>query len=714
MKVQQKILISAFLLVFLSSLILVTSVGASPRKQTTPTPLLVGFYGASTSPAALGMQVAIQEINELGPITGSDGQQYSFVPLVTLNPTELASATFVLTVPNDAAPETALTFNMPVFMVSEDAPLTLPNIQAAVFRAMTPQLQQDLALASFISVANTERITLIGDETTVGAQIETFNQVLLQGDTTGTLLVQRMNAAVPDDTQMQEILSVNPQVVVYFGAPENVNGVLAALSVGQWQGVFVYEDAFEARRAGLLGEVPNVQIIGVDSWVNSATDRLSAAFTSSFLLRTGFAPLADSVSAYDTTWAMKLMIERVGVDPQVLVGALPTTDVITTTQGRINVAAYGNNELFRSAIIYNLLPLGGTEVLARYDGGVIVDEEAQDDTALIPSATPQPSATPNNPILTVIVDVVNIRRGPGLNYDRVGRMNDGQQAPILGTVPDFSWFYIQAPFGLGWVSAEFVSVFTPSGTLAGIPLVEIPPSPTPAPATATPAPSAPADLVIDSVSLNPARPISGQQFTATIRVRNAGQAATPGFAVAASWMPGSVFSSVILQPLQAGETRDVVLQATVNGSAKPTVAVIADLNSEVAESNEGNNQFNITYTVDAVASFAGTSQAINSTDIDIDGGGAEFSWTAGGGTVTVTPTAGVTVGLINGFSFEDAYAGLLTAGAITGVAPINVTVGTGLFGIRTANGHCGVLRVENTAGTVITLSFRYYPIAACA
>lgn len=708
----KKILISIFLLLFISTTFLVSSVGASPHKQAAPIPLLVGFYGPSTSPAALGMQVAIQEINALGPFTGADGQQYTFVPLVTLDPGDLVEATLVLTVPSDIGPEVALPLNMPVFMVSENAPLTLPNIEAAVFRAMTTQSHQYEMTANFLTQFNaTERLTLVGDEAVHGAEMELFNQALLQNDTTGALIVQRINAAAPDATQVQEILQVNPQVVVYVGEPADANGLMFNLAAGNWQGVFVYDDAFEARLAGLLGEVANVQIVGMDSWTNSTTDRLSRAFTASYLARTGLSPFAEAVSGYDTTWAMKLLIERSGADPQVLVGALPTTGVITTTQGTINVSAYGNNELFRSVVIYSLRPLGGTEVLARYNAGEVVVDEDEDVSAAVPSSTPLPSATPTGPAITVLSEVLNVRSGPGLNYDRVGRLQEGDVVPVLGTVPDFSWFFIQAPFGLGWVSAEFVEFFSPDGTLAGLPLVEIPPSPTPAP-TSTGAP--PADITIESVSLNPVRPVAGQQFTANIRLRNAGQTATGGFAVAATWMPGSVYASVIVEPIEAGQTRDVTLTATVTGSGRPTVAVVADLNNEVAESNEDNNQFQITYTADAPTAFTGVNQAINSSDIDIDGGGAEFTWTGGGGTVTLTPTAGVTIGLINGFSFDDAYAGLLNAASISGNVPINVPVGSGVVGIRTANGYCGFIRVDSTAGATINLSFRYYAIGSCA
>ncbi len=703
----RKIFALLLVILLLGGMALASGTGAAQE----PIPLLVGFYGPPNHPAALGMQVAIQEINSFGPFTGGDGQLYRFVPLVSNDAADLLEATIVLTVAGVTAPETPLTLTMPVFMVSEEAPLELENIQATIFRAMTPVEQQYLMLANFLTQFNaTERLTLVGDEAVYGPELETFNQALLQQDTTGAMLIQRINAANPTAEQVQEILQTNPQVVVFRGEAENANTLLFNLAAGNWTGVFVFSNAFEARQNGILGVVDNIQVVGFDPWVNSITDRLSTAFTASYLRRTGLAPVAESVSGYDTTWAMRLMVERVGADPTALAGALPTTEVISTTQGQINIAAYGNNELFRSVVIYDLLPLGGTEVLARYDAGEVVVDEDEDVAAAVPSSTPRPSATPSGPVITVIVETLNVRNGPGLNYDRIGRLREGDVAPILGTIPDFSWFMIQAPFGVGWVAAEFVEVFTPSGSLAGLPLAQIPPTPTAAP---TNTPGAPADVVIDSVTLNPARPLSGQQFTATVRVRNAGQTATPGFAVAASWMPGNVYSSVIVEPLNAGEARDVTLQATINGSGKPTVAVIADLNSEVTESNEGNNQFSITYVVDAPATFTGSSQAINSTDIDIDGGGAEFSWTAGGGTVTVTPAPGNTVGILSGFTFDDVYASLLNAGAINGNAAINVPVGTGLFGIRTASGYCGVIRVENTAGSVITLSFRYYTVAFC-
>jgi uncharacterized protein YraI len=55
---------------------------------------------------------------------------------------------------------------------------------------------------------------------------------------------------------------------------------------------------------------------------------------------------------------------------------------------------------------------------------------------------------------------VNIRSGPGLNFQKVGTLEINQETEILGIDPDEFWYYIEIP-GIfddqGWVSVDYIS-----------------------------------------------------------------------------------------------------------------------------------------------------------------------------------------------------------------------------------------------------------------
>jgi len=104
-----------------------------------------------------------------------------------------------------------------------------------------------------------------------------------------------------------------------------------------------------------------------------------------------------------------------------------------------------------------------------------------------PTAEPEPTAVPTEaapaaPIAVAGSDGVNVRRGPGVNYDRVGFLNPGTEAPLTGRYGD--WWQIQYNSGPGWV---YGGVVTASNT-ENVSQVQPPPAPTAVPQTATPVP----------------------------------------------------------------------------------------------------------------------------------------------------------------------------------------------------------------------------------
>jgi uncharacterized protein YgiM (DUF1202 family) len=141
------------------------------------------------------------------------------------------------------------------------------------------------------------------------------------------------------------------------------------------------------------------------------------------------------------------------------------------------------------------------------------------------TATVEPSAaTPAGTPLTVTVaptageapqvtadDTVNVRSGPGTNYDVLGQLTSGETVRVTGRNADSTWWQIvftDAPDGKGWVFGQLV---TPNEAAQSAPVADAPPPPTAAPqptsppATATSAPATATTVPVfraDRTSLN--------------------------------------------------------------------------------------------------------------------------------------------------------------------------------------------------------------------
>jgi len=91
------------------------------------------------------------------------------------------------------------------------------------------------------------------------------------------------------------------------------------------------------------------------------------------------------------------------------------------------------------------------------------------------TATPAPTATPG---LTVANDFVNLRAGPGTNYDLLGRLSRGQMAQVTGKSSDGQWWRVSVQGKTAWVSGQFVQANDAAGAVS---VVQAPPPPPPTP-----------------------------------------------------------------------------------------------------------------------------------------------------------------------------------------------------------------------------------------
>lgn len=101
-----------------------------------------------------------------------------------------------------------------------------------------------------------------------------------------------------------------------------------------------------------------------------------------------------------------------------------------------------------------------------------------------PESTPVPPApTPAQPRLIAGPSAVNVRRGPGLAYEKIGLLPAGMQAAVTGR--SGAWWQIDDQGQAGFVFGEIVTAFD----VDGVPEVEAPALPEPTPTVAaTPLP----------------------------------------------------------------------------------------------------------------------------------------------------------------------------------------------------------------------------------
>lgn len=85
-----------------------------------------------------------------------------------------------------------------------------------------------------------------------------------------------------------------------------------------------------------------------------------------------------------------------------------------------------------------------------------------------PTSTPLPTATPVTLNLKVIKELVNCRSGPGVVFELMNELSEGQTARVIGRDSSSTWWYIRDPGNPGgfcWVSAEVSEIDGDSSTL---------------------------------------------------------------------------------------------------------------------------------------------------------------------------------------------------------------------------------------------------------
>lgn len=127
--------------------------------------------------------------------------------------------------------------------------------------------------------------------------------------------------------------------------------------------------------------------------------------------------------------------------------------------------------------------------------------EVSSQTPSQPAATPAPAvaaaaaatATPESPMVTIGNVLMNVRGGPGTNYNVVGTASPGQEFRITGKSPGLGdWWQIDYGGRTGWVYSQLVTAANAETVQVALNIpAPPPPTATPVPPTPVPAPTQP-------------------------------------------------------------------------------------------------------------------------------------------------------------------------------------------------------------------------------
>lgn len=111
-----------------------------------------------------------------------------------------------------------------------------------------------------------------------------------------------------------------------------------------------------------------------------------------------------------------------------------------------------------------------------------------------PTDTPiPPTPTPSLPQVVINTNM-NVRQGPGTNYNIAGQATEGQRYDVTGQNGAGTWWQINFNGGAGWVFGDLVTAENAQSVAVAANIPAPPPPPptsTPVPPTATPVPAAP-------------------------------------------------------------------------------------------------------------------------------------------------------------------------------------------------------------------------------
>ncbi len=671
----------------------------------------IGVLDNERGPISNGARLAVQEINATGGVRGADGTQFQLELIIqptnfgiSLDAaiTNLQQANVIAALGPEANAEVLnglpilQSLNAPILTPSTNDTVIRLDTSGRIFRTRAAQILQEQALASYIinelGLRNVATVQLDIDST--DSVIGFTNSASSFGVTPQPGLIFQNDLA----DLATRIIQANSDVAVTFGSPALASTLYTTLREAGWQGIFAYDQIDDENFRNAVPFEQLSGILSVTTWPFTAVDEASDRFLGNFIRAFGTVPGPVEAATYDSVYVLAQAIGR----PGELITNLPQLDNISGVQGLLRPAQLSRGEISNNVAIVQIGGLGAPRVVARYAGGVRLPDD-QPGTASTP--LPPPTLTPDGVVITILNERQNVRSGPSLTYDVLGQLAKGDQARVIGANADNTWVVIDFRGRQGWLATYLLEVF---GDLNTVALINPPPSPTPG-VTATPIPPQEADIVIDSAVVVPSPIIPNQPFNVSVVVRNAGNSNAGQFAVAATFPPNSVYSAILIPGLGVGQTTVANLTATLSNTGFYTVALVADLNGEVAEGvGEGNNIFNFSYTVDKPLLNQGNRTLNAGENFDLEGNNqADVNWNVNGQQLDALGSA--QLGIISNVSLENVHWDLINPSIVNQVTIQRTQMGAGtIIGVITADGNRGVIRIDDLPGNQMRLTFKVY------
>lgn len=739
------------ILLFLSVTVMAVPGRAAPSlQQNTPTTLNIGWMEGRGSPGERGARLAVRQINDAGGVVGPDGTTYQFqltypqrplvvaedLPVVLRNLTAQQVIAVVgpvlnrLVLPNLDALSTA---DVPILTLASADTVTDIDANDNILRLRAAERFYSRALADVVlRELGASRIALIQTDVASTEALVLFEQVLQTARIEPVIKLQRVDNTTLD-RDAADIVAAGPDVVAMWGAPEDAATLLQTLRSADYRGVFVYRDVLQAVNNGDMSPRLAEGTIGVGGWVYTTPNDVSRIFLVDFVTEYNRIPDDTEAAAYDAIWIIRRYIESGGTNVGQLYRTLTQSPPIFTVQGRLQPGTYANGDVSRHVTVYSMRDTGGPQIVARYanDVRLAAGTEVDDNPNIvgligtitatptasstptqtftpsatpIPTETPLPTATPSQVTVIGTLDAVNLRSGPDTSFDILGQLLAGETLPAVGANADFSWLVVTWRGQQVWVATDVVDVFDPGNLLPQLPIAD-------ALSVQTPGALAPAgdgpDLIIDSVLLNPPTLIPNQAFTATVLIRNQGNAPAPAFTINTIFQPGNItVQGNAPAGVPANSATGVDLRGVATGSGQYTINITVDATNSVVETNEANNVYAFTYTISTpvIAQVEGLTIAANVPTV-ITGTTPDLVWDG----FSFVVQGNARLGNIPGLNYDSSAAnaidrGLLTQTTITG----DQLFPGATFGILTNEGQRGIIRIDGTISGTAVISYRIF------
>ncbi|MCK6629539.1 MAG: FHA domain-containing protein [Anaerolineae bacterium] len=241
-------------------------------------------------------------------------------------------------------------------------------------------------------------------------------------------------------------------------------------------------------------------------------------------------------------------------------------------------------------------------------------------TPTVPTETPSPTV-PANPSLTTKTDL-NVRSGPGIQYDLLGLLPAGVTVEIIGRDDTRQWWQIRfspAADGIGWVAAD--PAFSTTANVDNVAVAQAPPTP-----TGTPTPTATVVPPTHTPTVTTIPPTLTPTVPPTLTPTPTGQPTFIDFDVSPTNIEGGECVNVTWNTSGVREVyfEDQGVGGSANMTDCPHESKTYDFRVIRLDGSEYREEIRVE--VNNPIFSAGSAELSDSDAIDVDDGGNDFRW----------------------------------------------------------------------------------------